>query len=207
MGRDTGPKCKKCRREGEKLFLKGDRCYTGSCALARRNSPPGERPKKRRPRRRQYLLHLREKQKVRRIYCLSEHQFRNYVERAKRRKGVTGEALLTLLERRLDNTVYRAGLASSRAQARQMIVHGHFQLNGRSINVPSALLREGDTVAVKETRRDQVKAIVEANKDREIPSWLEKNMEAMRFQVIAPPNPEEIGHSIAANLIVEFYSR
>jgi small subunit ribosomal protein S4 len=136
MGRDTGPKCRKCRREGGKLFLKGERCYTPSCAVARHNVPPGERPKKHRPRRSQYLLHLREKQKARRIYGLRERQFRNYVEEAKQRKGATGEALLTSLERRLDNVVYRVGFASSRWQARQLIVHGHFQLNGRAVNIP-----------------------------------------------------------------------
>ncbi len=207
MGRETGPKCKQCRREGVKLFLKGERCYTQSCPLNKRANPPGERPKKHRPRRSQYLLHLREKQKARRIYGLSERQFRSYVEQAKHKKGVTGEALLTLLERRLDNTVYRVGFASSRAQARQMIVHGHFQLNDRAVNIPSILVREGDTITVKESRRDKVKAIVEANKDREIPDWLERNREAMKAQVIAPPNLEETGYKIAANLIVEFYSR
>ena len=207
MGRDTGPKCKKCRREGEKLFLKGNRCYTRSCAITRRNTPPGERAKKRRPRKSQYLHHLREKQKVRRIYGVREAQFRNYVTRAKRRKGVTGEALLGLLEQRFDNTLFRAGFASSRSQARQLIVHGHFQINGRGVSVPSVLLREGDTVAVKDGHRDRVKAIVEANEDRDIPSWLEKNVEVMQFQVMAPPNLEETGLTIATELIVEFYSR
>jgi small subunit ribosomal protein S4 len=207
MGRDTGPKCRKCRREGEKLFLKGDRCYTSSCPVGRRTTPPGERPKKRRSRRSQYQLHLREKQKARRTYGVRESQFRTYVAQAKRRKGATGEALLTLLERRFDNAVYRAGFAASRAQARQLITHGHFQLNGRSTNVPSALLREGDLVAVKEGRQARLKAIVEANKDRETPSWVEKNAEKMTFQTIASPNLEETGYSIAANLIVEFYSR
>ncbi len=207
MGRDTGPKCKKCRREGEKLFLKGERCYTQSCPMSRRSSPPGERAKKHRPRRSQYQLHLREKQKTRRIYGVREKQFRNYVDWAKRQKGVTGEALLTLLERRFDNAVYRAGFASSRDQARQLITHGHFEVNGRATNVPSLLLKEGDTVSVKEGRRPRVKAILEANKSREAPSWLERNMDAMKFQTIAPPNLEETGYTIAANLIVEFYSR
>ncbi len=207
MGRDTGPKCKKCRREGEKLFLKGERCYTQSCPMSRRSSPPGERAKKHRPRRSQYQLHLREKQKTRRIYGIREKQFRNYVDWAKRQKGVTGEALLTLLERRFDNVVYRAGFASSRDQARQLITHGHFEVNGRATNVPSLLLKEGDTVSVKEGKRPRVKAILEANKSREAPSWLERNMEAMKFQTIAPPNLEETGYTIAANLIVEFYSR
>jgi small subunit ribosomal protein S4 len=153
------------------------------------------------------LLHLREKQKARRIYGVREAQFRNYVAQAKRRKGVTGEALLTLLEQRFDNTLYRAGFAASRAQARQLIGHGHFQLNGRAVGIPSVLLCEGDIVAVREGRRDRVKAIVEANKDRETPSWLEKNLEMMQFQVIAPPNLEETGQTITTDLIVEFYSR
>lgn len=207
MGRDTGAKCRKCRREGEKLFLKGERCYTKSCAVTRHNAPPGEQPKRRRRRRSHYLLHLREKQKARRIYGVREAQFRNYVAQAKRRKGVTGTALLILLERRFDNALYRAGFASSRAQARQLITHGHFQIDNQGTNVPSVLLREGDIVAVKENRRDRVKKILETNQDREIPTWLEKNLEAMQFQVIAPPNLEETGQTIDTNLIVEFYSR
>ncbi|MCX6095554.1 MAG: 30S ribosomal protein S4 [Candidatus Bipolaricaulota bacterium] len=207
MGRETGPKCRQCRREGGKLFLKGERCYTPSCGVSRRNTPPGERAKKHRPRRSQYLLHLREKQKARRIYGLGERQFRIYVEQAKQKKGATGEALLTVLEQRFDNAVYRAGLASSRVQARQMITHGHFQLNGRAANIPSILLKESDIVQVKEGRRGRVKGILEANKDREVPSWLEKNAEQARFQVIAAPKLEETGLAIAANLIVEFYSR
>jgi small subunit ribosomal protein S4 len=207
MGRDTEGKCKQCRREGEKLFLKGERCYSRSCAMSSRSRPPGEGPKKRRARRSQYQIHLREKQKARRIYGVRERQFRNYVAEAKRKKGVTGEALLSLLERRLDNLVYRAGLASSRQQARQMIVHGHFEVNGRATNVPSMLLKVGDTAAVKEERRSRVKAIVEANQGREVPTWLEKNADAMKFQLISAPNVEQIGLSIATNLIVEFYSR
>ncbi len=207
MGRDTGPKCKKCRREGEKLFLKGDRCYTQSCPMASRSYPPGERAKKHRSRRSQYQLHLREKQKARRIYGVRERQFHSYVAWAKRQKGVTGEALLTLLERRLDNSLYRVGFASSRDQARQMITHGHIELNGRATNIPSVLLSSGDTVAVKEARRARVKGILESNSKRETPSWLERDLEAMKFQAIAPPNLEETGYTIAANLIVEFYSR
>jgi small subunit ribosomal protein S4 len=207
MGRDTGGKCKQCRREGEKLFLKGDRCYSRSCAMSSRSRPPGEGPKKRRPRRSQYLLHLREKQKARRIYGVRERQFRNYMAEAKRRKGVTGEALLVLLERRFDNLVYRAGFASSRQQARQMIVHGHLEVNDRAADVPSMLLQDGDTVAVKEGRRSRVKAIIDANQGREVPTWLERNAEAMKFQLVSKPNVEQIGLSIATNLIVEFYSR
>jgi len=207
MGRDAGPRCKQCRREGEKLFLKGDRCYSRSCPFARRTRPPGEGPRRRRPRRSQYQIHLREKQKVRRIYGLRERQFRNYVAAAKRKKGVTGEALLVLLERRMDNVVYRAGFSSSRQQARQMITHGHFELNGRGTDVPSVVLREGDIVAVKEGRRPRVKAIIEANKGRDVSPWIEANAEAMTFSVIAPPNVEVMRQSIATNLIVEYYSR
>jgi len=207
MGRDTGGKCRQCRREGEKLFLKGDRCYSRSCAMSSRSRPPGEGPKKRRPRRSQFQIHLREKQKARRIYGVRERQFRNYMAEAKRKKGVTGEALLVLLERRMDNLVYRAGFASSRQQARQMIVHGHFELNGRATNVPSLLVKEGDFVAIKEGRRSRVKAIIEANQGREVPVWLEKNADAMKFQLVSTPNVEQIGLTIATNLIVEFYSR
>lgn len=207
MGRDTGPKCKECRREGEKLFLKGDRCYSRSCAVSRRANPPGEGPKKRRPRRSQYLLHLRAKQKARRIYGVRESQFRIYVAHAKSVKGATGEALLAMLEQRLDNMVYRAGFASSRQQARQLVVHGHFAVNGRASNVPSIILRQGDIVSVKSERREKIKAIVEANQDREVPGWLERNGEAMRFQVLGAPNVAEMSLGISANLIVEFYSR
>ena len=207
MGRDTSAKCKQCRREGEKLFLKGDRCYSRNCAVSRKSRPPGEGPKKRRPRRSQYQLHLREKQKVRRIYGVRERQFRNYVDQAKRKKGITGEALLGLLERRFDNMVYRAGLAASRQQARQMITHGHLELNGRGTNVASVLLREGDMVRVKEVRKNRMKTIIETAKARETAPWLETNVEAMTFQVIAPPNVEQIGSTISTNLIVEFYSR
>ena len=175
--------------------------------MSRRASPPGEGPKKRRPRRSQYQLHLRAKQKARRIYGIRESQFRIYVERAKGVKGATGNALLAMLEQRLDNMVYRAGFASSRQQARQLVVHGHFAVNGRSSNVPSILLREGDVVSVKSERREKVKAIVEANQDREVPSWVERNSDAMKFQMLALPDVSQMGLDIAANLIVEFYSR
>ncbi len=207
MGRDTGAKCKQCRREGEKLFLKGDRCYSRNCAIARRTSPPGEGPKKRRPRRSQYQIHLREKQKARRTYGLRERQFRNYVAEAKGVKGATGEALLGLLESRMDNLVYRAGFAASRQQARQLITHGHFARNGRSTNIPSVLLREGDVVSVKPERVNKTRAIIEANQNRDVPAWIDRNVDAMKFQLIAPPNVAQMGLNIAPNLIVEFYSR
>lgn len=207
MGRDTGAKCKQCRREGEKLFLKGDRCYSRSCAMNARSRPPGEGPKKRRPRRSQYQIHLREKQKARRIYGVRERQFRTYVAEAKRKKGVTGEALLTLLERRLDNVLYRAGFASSRQQARQMVVHGHLEVNGRACDIPARLLDPGDVVTVKESRRARVKAIIEANKGREVPRWVQSNPDAMKLQVTSVPDVELPALTIATHLIVEYYSR
>ena len=205
MARYIGPTCKLARREGVDLGLKSPaRGLESKCKL---NQVPGQHGASRRQRLSDYALQLREKQKVRRTYGILEKQFRNYVAWAKGQKGVTGEALLTLLERRFDNLVYRAGFASSRDQARQMITHGHFEVNGRATNVPSVLLREGDTVAVKEGRRARVKSILDTNKKREAPSWLERNIDAMKFQTIAPPNLEETGYTIAANLIVEFYSR
>jgi len=175
--------------------------------VSRRASPPGEGPKKRRPRKSQYQLHLRAKQKARRIYGIRESQFRVYVARAKSVKGATGQALLSMLEQRLDNMVYRAGFASSRQQARQLVVHGHFALNGRSSNVPSILLRGGDIVSVKPERREKLKSIVGANQDREVPAWVERNGDAMRFQMLGLPNVAQMGLDISTNLIVEFYSR
>jgi len=172
-----------------------------------RSRPPGEGPKKRRPRRSQYQIHLREKQKARRIYGVREKQFRTYVAEAKRKKGVTGEALLMLLERRLDNVLYRAGFASSRQQARQMIVHGHLEVNGRSCDIPARLLNPGDMVSVKESRRSRVKAILEENKGREVPRWLQSHPDAMKLQVASLPDVEQAGLTIATHLIVEYYSR
>lgn len=207
MGRYTGPKCRQCRREGEKLYLKGERCFSDSCPLSNKSYPPGERGSGRRRRPSQYQIHLREKQKARRIYGVGERQFRRYVEEAKGKKGITGDVLLTSLESRLDNLVYRAGFASSRAQARQLVAHGHFAVNGRAVGIPSFMAKEGDLVSVKEGRRDRVRDILEANKEREIPSWFERDQEKMAFQLISSPNLEETGHTVAANLIVEYYSR
>ena len=172
-----------------------------------RSRPPGEGPKKRRPRRSQYQIHLREKQKARRIYGVRERQFRTYVAEAKRKKGVTGEALLMLLERRLDNVLYRAGFASSRQQARQMVVHGHFEVNGRACDIPARLLDPGDMVAVKESRRGRVKAIIEASKGREIPRWVQSNPDGMKLQITSLPDVEKPALTIATHLIVEYYSR
>lgn len=205
MGRYIGPRCRLCRREGEKLFLKGERCYTPACAIERRNKIPGMA---RRPRKlSDYGQHLREKQKAMRIYRLRERQFRNYVDLAKRLPGVTGEQLLILLERRLDNVVYRAGLASSRDQARQLITHGHFTVNGRSLDIPSYLVREGDEIVFKESARSKpgIKQLLETNSKHKVPSWLERLDAGVR--VMAPPQVDELEQTIQLNLIVEYYSR
>lgn len=207
MGRDTGPKCKICRREGEKLFLKGDRCYTDKCAVIRKAYPPGERG--RRSRRSQYRVHLREKQKARRIYRVREEQFKRYVDMAKSKKGATGEFLLELLERRLDNVLYKAGFASSRDQARQLINHGHVEVSNRKTDIPSYLVEEGDIIRLKENSRGKqgIKEILEANPDREVPSWLVTNREEAEISVEGRPDPDEVEHKLKTNLIVEFYSR
>ncbi len=207
MGRYTGAKCRLCRREGVKLFLKGDRCFSGRCAATRRPTPPGQHGRfRRRPT--QFSIHLREKQKAKRIYGIREAQFRGYVEAAKRWKGVTGEALLRYLESRMDNTVYRAGFASSRDKARQLINHGHFQVNGRHTNIPSYLVQEGDVVEVKPESRDKLRESVKAAAERRpLPSWLTRDLEGLRVQATGVPNLEELDQAIEVNLIVEFYSR
>lgn len=208
MARQIEPVCKLCRREGMKLFLKGERCYTGKCAIDRRNYPPGQhRDAKRKIS--EYGLHLREKQKARRIYGILERQFRRYVDRAERSKDVTGEALLKLLERRLDNVVYRLGLGSSRAEARQLVTHGHFTVNGRKVNIPSYLLRPGDEVAVREKSRSSIRfqELAGAAAGRGLPEWLSVDLEAMKGAVVRVPKREEIDVPVKEHLIVEHYSR
>ncbi|MGC9529742.1 MAG: 30S ribosomal protein S4 [Candidatus Bipolaricaulaceae bacterium] len=207
MGKYTDAKCRLCRREGVKLFLKGDRCYSGKCAISRRPYPPGQHGRYRR-RATEFAVHLREKQKLKRMYGVREAQFRRYVEMGKRWKGVTGEALLRFLERRLDNVVYRAGFAFSRDQARQLVSHGHFAVNGRRIDVPSYLVREGDMVEVKPQSRDRLRELVKsASERRPVPSWLTRDLEGLRIQMAAEPKLEELDQSVNTNLIVEFYSR
>lgn len=208
MGRDTGPKCKLCRREGEKLFIKGLKCYTDKCPLERRPTPPGMRGR-RWTKLSQYAIHLREKQKVRRIYRIREEQFRRYVEMAKKQKGVTGDYLIQLLESRLDNVVYRAGFAASRDQARQLIRHGHFLVNDRKVDIPSYLTKEGDVISLREGSQGkkgikEILATMEEQKGR-LPSWLSR--EDSRVRVISRPNPAEVEQTIQTNLIVEYYSR
>jgi len=209
MARYTGAVCRLCRREGMKLFLKGERCYTEKCAIEKRNLPPGQHGKARRAKLLGYGLQLREKQKVKRIYGVLEDQFRLYFERAERQRGITGETLLQLLERRLDNVVYRLGLATSRPQARQLVRHGHFLVNGRKVNVPSYSVRAGDLVTVRTTSAKSVtlQHAMEEVKGRGIPQWLEFDADKMTGRVASLPTREQINLPVQEQLIVELYSK
>lgn len=208
MARYTGPLCKLCRREGMKLFLKGDRCYSDKCAIETRNYPPGQHGHMRR-KISDYGLQLREKQKVRRIYGVLERQFTKYVRMAERKKGITGEILLQFLERRLDNVVYRLGFASSRNEARQLTRHGHILVNGRKVNIPSYLVRIGDVIEVGEKSRNmaRIQESLKTVSRRGIPPWLELDKENMRGKVRALPSREDITMPIDESLIVELYSK
>ncbi len=208
MARYTEAVCRLCRREGLKLFLKGERCYTDKCAIERRNYPPGEHGQAR-PKFSEYSIQLREKQKLRRIYGVLEGQFRRYFQMADRAKGVTGELLLQLLERRLDNVVYRLGFATSRSEARQLVRHGHFTVNGRKVDVPSALLRVGDTVAVRERSRQiaRIKDAIELAQRRGVPDWLEVTPDAFAGRVKALPQRTDLTLPINEKLVVELYSK
>lgn len=208
MARYIGPVCKLCRREGMELYLKGDRCYTEKCSFKRRPRPPGQHGEQR-VKFSEYGLRLREKQKVRRIYGVLERQFRKYFAEADRIKGVTGENLLMLLERRLDNVALRFGFSSSHAEARQLVRHGHFTVNGKRINIPSYQVRPGDTIEVRERSR-KVQKIVDAlaNVDRvPRPAWLELDKDGMRGKVTAAPTRSDISSDIDEQLIVELYSK
>ena len=207
MARYTGADCRLCRREGAKLFLKGDRCYSEKCAMERRNYAPGEAGKKR-AKESEYRIQLREKQKTKRIYGVQEGQFRKYYEMADRMKGITGENMLSLLERRLDNVIYRMGIGGSRAQARQLVNHAHFSVNGRTVNIPSYIVKAGDVIAVKENRKkdkyfEQIKTMKVGN----MPKWLEFDPEKLEGKVIELPKREDIDSQIAEHMIVEFYSK
>lgn len=208
MGRYAGPVCRLCRRVGEKLFLKGERCFTPRCAIERRRTPPGNQSGRRR-RVSDHGIQLREKQKARYIYGIMEGQFRRYMSQAFKRPGVTGQYLLELLERRLDNAVYRLGFAESRRQARQLVLHGHFTVNGRKTNIPSYMLRPGDVIAWKEShkQRDFFKALTEDIPKRPVPSWLDLDTNNMTGNVSSVPNEEDLESAIDTRLIVEFYSR
>lgn len=204
-----GDKCRQCRREGEKLFLKGYRCYTEKCAIERRAYAPGEHGKDRRSKETNYGQQLRMKQKARRIYRILEAQFRNYFEKAERQKGVTGENLLLLLERRLDNLVYRLGFAPSRQAARQIVRHRHIEVNGRVVDIPSFSVRVGDEIRVRQGSKDMaaIQASLEANKARETLSWLTLDAEKMSGRMLEYPTRGNIPTKISESLIVELYSK
>ncbi len=206
MARYTGSKCRLCRREGMKLFLKGERCMSTKCAVERRQYPPGEHGQRMRRRTTEYGMQLREKQKVKRIYGVLERQFRRYFQIASRQKGVTGENLLRLLELRLDNVVYRAGFAPSRDAARQLVSHRHFTVNGRIVNVPSYSVRVGDVIAARENIRDVVKANLERYGTDSV-GWLQVSPEKLSVTVVDLPSRETIGIPIQEQLIVELYSK
>ncbi len=208
MARHIDPVCKLCRREGEKLFLKGDRCYSPKCAMERRPHPPG--PARRfRAKESDYGNQLREKQKVRRIYGVFEKQFRRYFKRAQRMKGVTGTNLLVILESRLDNVIYRLGFADSRAQARQLVRHGHFAVNGRKTDIPSFLVKPGDEIVVRDKSKSNgyFKERAQTITDSKVPGWLKLDINSMSGSVIAEPTREDIDFTLNEQLIVEYYSR
>ena len=209
MARYIGPVCRLCRREDMKLFLKGDRCYTDKCGFERRAYAPGQHGQARRKKASNYGEQLREKQKVKRLYGVAERQFRGYYYKASRMKGVTGENLLVLLERRLDNIVYRFGFASDHAEARQLVRHGHFLINGKSVDIPSYLVRSGDVVSVVE-KSQKIKRIGEslASVDRRgVPQWLELEKEKFSGRVKAFPSRSDFTMPIREQLIVELYSK
>ena len=208
MERYTGAVCRQCRREGQKLFLKGERCYSDKCAIDRRNYVPGQHGQNRK-KISEYGLQLRAKQKAKRYYGVLESQFAKYYEMADRKAGMTGENLLRILESRLDNVVYRLGFASSRAEARQLVVHGHYTVNGKKVNIPSYLLKEGDVVSITEASRqsEKIKAVLEACGARPVPIWLELDRNTLEAKVTRLPNREDIDLDVEETLIVELYSK
>lgn len=210
MARYRGPVCRLCRREGTKLFLKGERCYTEKCAIEKRNFVPGQHGRERRGKVSNYGLQLREKQKLRRIYGLLEVQLRNLYEKSSKAKGVTGSTMLSFMERRLDSVVYRLGIGSSRPQARQIVRHGHITVNGRRVNIPSYVVRPGDEVAVheKSNKHPMILSNLEVNSSRPLASWLEFDREAMKGKVASEPKREELVQiQLNEQLVVELYSK
>jgi small subunit ribosomal protein S4 len=209
MARYRGPVCRLCRREGEKLFLKGDRCHSDKCAIERRAYAPGEHGRDRRIRVTPYGLQLREKQKARRIYGIMERQFRNYFKEAARLPGVTGENLLQILEARMDNMVYRLGFAPSRPSARQLVLHGHFDVNGRKVSVPSFRVQPGDVVSVRDGSRNipLIQGAVENRGARPLPDWLEANTKTLKGRLLRLPSRDAIPVVLQENMIVELYSK
>lgn len=208
MAKYTGPVCRFCRKEGEKLFLKGDRCYSDKCAVERRAYGPGQHGKKRK-KNSDYSIHLKEKQKVRRIYGVLEKSFRRVFGEAERKKGNTGENLMSLLETRFDNIVYQIGFANSRSEARQIVKHKHLLKNGKRADIPSMILRKGDIIEVKEKSKSVKKLSenIDAGKRREVPKWLEVDREKMRAVVKEAPTREDVKFNVNEKLIIELYSR
>lgn len=209
MARNLDPKCRQCRREGEKLFLKAEKCFTDKCAIEKRNFPPGQHGQRRASRLSDYGVQLREKQKVRRIYGVLEKQFRSYYKEADRRKGVTGENLLQLLECRLDNVTYRMGLAGSRTEARQVVKHNSILVNGKRVNIPSYQVRAGDVVSVVEASKKQlrIKSALEAADERGFPEWLEVDVKTFTGTFKSAPVRDDLPATINESLVVELYSK
>ena len=208
MSRYKDEQCRRCRRVGQKLFLKGERCYSDKCSISRRNYAPGQHGQKR-AKLSEYGTQLREKQKTKAYYGVGEKQFRKYFEMASNKKGVTGENLLQILESRLDNVVYRLGFGTSRAQARQFVNHGLFAVNGKRVDIASYLVKAGDEISVREIKKDNptIKANVEENKARPVPEWLEKNSETLSGKVVRLASREDVDIPIEEHLIVELYSK
>jgi len=209
MARYIGPVCRLCRREGMKLFLKGERCYTEKCAIEKRNFAPGQHGKTRKAKLAGYGLQLREKQKVKRIYGVLEDQFRGYFEEAERTRGITGVTLLQLLERRLDNVIYRLGLSTSRSQARQLVRHGHFLINGKKVDIPSYSLKQGDVVTIlgRSQKNPTIEHAMSEVKGRGIPEWLSYDAASLSGRVVSVPTREQINLPVQEQLIVELYSK
>ena len=208
MARYTGSVCRLCRREGTKLFLKGDRCLSGKCALEKHPSVPGQHGSGRKNVK-EYGLQLREKQKDKRYYGVLENQFKGYFERAEKTEGVAGENLLSLLERRFDNVIYRIGLASSRKEARQLVTHGHFRLNGKKVNIPSLIVRAGDVITLREESRssEKFKALIESLDSHITPKWIELDKGQVVAKVAALPQRDDVDFPFEEHLIVELYSK
>ena len=208
MARYTGSVCRLCRREGTKLFLKGDRCLSGKCAVEKRPTVPGQHGNGRKQVK-EYGLQLREKQKAKRYYGVLENQFKGYFEKADKTEGVTGENLLSLLERRLDNVVYRIGLADSRKEARQLVTHGHFRLNGKKVSIPSMIVRAGDVITLREASRssEKFKALIESLDTRITPKWIELDKGQVVAKIAALPQRDDVDFPFEEHLIVELYSK
>ena len=208
MARYTDEQCRICRREGQKLFLKGSRCYSDKCSISRRNYAPGQHGQKR-AKLSEYGTQLREKQKTKSYYGVGEKQFRGYFEMASNKKGITGENLLQILESRLDNVVYRLGFGASRAQARQLVNHGQFAVNGQRVDIPSYLVKAGDVITVRENKKENgaIKANIEANLARPVPAWLELNNETLSGKVVRLASREDVDIPVEEHLIVELYSK